>query len=330
VYDGLSITFNVPETANHFSAVKFVLRDKLNADNSIFVTVEKAPLTNSDDIPTVSYLSVNGGNRVKLEGVSFYGNTKSDLFFAVMPNGDVCDNDDNVLASAENFAGFTSGFAYVEFEAVGVEGDSTVLIKNINNQKIRDNDRDRTKPLLTIFEEPIGQIKLNEKIHLSGAVASDMFDGNAKLTFTITLGGKEIYRAEDAFGEFSGCVFQPTDYGTYVVKYLAEDMAGYQMDKTYNIVVRDLVPPVLKVNGSVPTKGTVGKKLDLPNVIALDNVDSNLQVYVIIIDPMNTYHLLRQDEEFAPKYSGRHIVKYYCEDSNYNTVYSSDYVIEVE
>lgn len=330
VYDGLSITFNIPAEANNFAAVQFVLCDKLNADNYIVITIEKAALTDPDNPPTVSYLSVNEGKRAELDGASFYGNTKSDFFFKVMTDGSIYDNDNNLLVKDDNFMGFTSGFAYVEFKAIGIEGDSTVALKNINNQKIRDNNKDRTKPLLTVFEEPTGQIKLNEKINLSGAVASDVFDGNAKLTFTITFKGEEIYRAEDAFGEFSGCVFQPTDYGTYVVKYLAEDMAGYQIDKTYNIVVRDLISPVLEFQGSVPTTGQVGKALDLPTVVALDNVDWDLQVYVIVIDSMNTYTVLRVGEEYVPTYAGRHIVKYYCEDKNYNTIYSSDYVIEVE
>lgn len=330
VYGGLSITFNVPETANNFSAVQFILRDELNAGNYIVVTIRKAALTDPDNPPTVSYLSVNGGKETEMKSASFYGNTKSDFVFKVTPDGGVYDNDDTLLAKDENFAGFTSGFACIEFKAIGIEGNSAVALKNINNQKIRDNNKDRSKPLLTVFEEPTGQLELNEKIYLSGAVASDVFDGNAKLTFTITFKDKEIYRAEDAFGEFAGCVFQPTDYGTYVVKYLAEDTSGYQMDKTYNIVVRDLIPPVIEIKGDLPTTGKVGKALSLPKAIALDNVDWNLQVYVIVINPMNTYTLLPVGKEYVPTYAGRHIVKYYCEDKNYNTTYSSDYVIAVE
>ncbi len=330
VYGGLSITFNVPKEANGFAAVEFVLRDELNAENYIVITIEKAALTDPENPPTVSYLSVNGGKRSEMKNASFYGNTKSDFIFKIMPDGGVYDNDDNLLAKDDEFTGFTSGFACIEFRAIGIDGDSAVALKNIGNQKIRDNNRDRSKPLLAVFEEPKGQMELNEKVYLSGAAASDIFDGNAKLTFSITFKGKEIYRAEDAFGEFSGCVFQPTEYGVYVVKYLAEDMAGYQMDKTYNITVRDLIAPVIEIKGELPQTGKVGKALALPKAVALDNVDWNLQVYVIVINPMNTYTLLPVGEEYLPTYAGRHIVKYYCEDKNYNTTYSDDYVVTVE
>jgi hypothetical protein len=81
VYDGLSITFNIPKEANSFSAVQFVLKDELNEDNFIVITIEKAEVSDADNPPTVSYLSINDGKRVELNGASFYGNTKSDLTF---------------------------------------------------------------------------------------------------------------------------------------------------------------------------------------------------------------------------------------------------------
>jgi len=329
VYGGATITFNVPATANNFSKVEFILRDELNADGYIVVTIEKAVAVDPDNPPTVSYVSVNGGEKVEL-GASFYGNVIDNFLFTVMPDGSLYDYNDDLLVKPENFAGFTSGFFRVEFTAKGVEGDSVVAFKKIKNQTMFDTNEDFIKPVLTVFEEPRGQVELNGEILLSRAIASDVFDGVAKLTVTLTRNKQEIYRAEDAFGEFNGDVFRPTDYGTYVLQYLAEDVAGNPLTKKYNIVVRDVIAPVITVQTEMPQKGKVGEKLALPNAVAVDNVDWNLQVYVIVIDPMNVFTLLPVGEEYVPNYKGRYIVKYYCEDSNYNTTYSSDYVIAVE
>ena len=68
----------------------------------------------------------------------------------------------------------------------------------------------------------------------------------------------------------------------------------------------------------------------LSSAFAADNVDANLQVYVIYIDPMNVYTVLPVGESYVPKYKGKYTVKYDCEDKNYNTTYTNDYVIYVD
>ena len=114
-----------------------------------------------------------------------------------------------------------------------------------------------------------------------------------------------------------------------MIEYIAEDASGNSLTKTYNVVVRDLIKPVIEIQGETPTTGKVGKALELPKAIAIDNVDPDLQVYVIVINPMNAYTLFKVGEVYVPQYEGRYIVKYYCEDSNYNTVYTKEFVIQV-
>ena len=335
VYGGLALTFTVPHADGTvgdvpFSGVEIVLYDRDNLNNYIVISITK-PTASGTNYPKVSYLSVNGGKQGELKA-SFYGNVIGDFTFTVMQDGSIYNSNDDVIAKAENFAGFESGFAYIQISAKGIEEDATATIamKKVKNHSVYEDSEDYIKPTLAVFDEPQGFVELNEKVFLSGAVASDVFDGYASLSVTLTYNGEEIYQAVEEFGVFNGFYFQPTDYGTYRLEYRAEDKTGNWIRRPYTIIVRDIVAPEIQLQGEVPTTGSVGNALTLPGAVAADNVDANLQVYVIYIDPMNVYTVLPVGESYVPKYKGKYTVKYYCEDKNYNTTYTNDYVIHVD
>ena len=318
IYDGLSLTFIIPGGEEGFEYVEFVLSDKYDANISLTIALYK------DESNT--YVSLNGGEK-KAVDISYVGG--SNFRFTITKDGAFYDYNDNLIATAQDFAGFTKGFVYMQFRLQKIEGTATIGIKNIKNQSMINAPVNYIKPSLTVYEEIVGTADLNEKVVLAQAIASDVYDGNAKIKVLIKLNGKELYSYVNAFGTFDGSVFQPTDYGVYVIEYIAEDASGNSLTKTYNVVVRDLIKPVIEIQGETPTTGKLGKALELPKAIAIDNVDPDLQVYVIVINPMNAYTLFKVGEVYVPQYEGRYIVKYYCEDSNYNTVYTKEFVIQV-
>ena len=318
IYDGLSLTFMIPDGEEGFEYVEFILSDKYDANISLTIALYK------DENGT--YVSLNGGEK-KAVDVSYVGG--GNFRFTITKDGEFYDYDDNLVVAAQDFSGFTSGFVYMEFRLQEISGKATIGIKSIKNQSMINAPINYIKPSLTVYEELVGEVDLNEKVALSKAIASDVYDGNAKIKVVIKINGKELYSYVNEFGTFDGSVFQPTDYGVYVIEYIAEDASGNSLTKTYNVVVRDLIRPVIELKGDMPTTGKVGKALELPQAIAIDNVDSDLQVYVIVINPMNAYTLFKVEELYVPQYAGRYIVKYYCEDSNYNTVYTQDFIILV-
>ncbi len=318
IYDGLSLTFMIPGGEEGFEYVEFILSDKYDANISLTIALYK------DENKT--YVSLNGGEK-KAVDVSYVGG--SNFRFTITKDGAFYDYNDNLIATAQDFAGFTRGFVYMQFRLQKIAGNATIGIKNIKNQSMINAPINYIKPSLTVYEELVGTADLNEKVALSQAIASDVYDGNAKIRVLIKLNGKELYSYVNEFGTFDGSVFQPTDYGVYVIEYIAEDASGNSLTKTYNVVVRDVIKPVIEIQGETPTTGKVGKALELPQAIAIDNVDPDLQVYVIVINPMNSYTLFKVEEKYVPQYVGRYIVKYYCEDANYNTVYTKEFVVQV-
>jgi hypothetical protein len=162
-------------------------------------------------------------------------------------------------------------------------------------------------------------------VEIPAAFANDVFNMKVCVKLEVTFNGKTVYTEENQFGKVEGTKLLAYDYGTYSLTYTATDCSGNSSSRKFSIRIRDNVAPTIIIDGKVPEKVKLGKKLELPKAYALDNVDVNLPVYAIIIDPMNVYTVIEVGETYEVKSKGRYIVKFYCEDSCYNTSYSEGY-----
>lgn len=117
----------------------------------------------------------------------------------------------------------------------------------------------------------------------AGATASDDVDGD--ITANIVVGGDTI----DA----------TTPVGTYTITYDVSDAAGnaaVQITRTVNVIATDITPPVITLLGNLPTDHAEGTAYTDPGATAIDNVDGDITVGIIvagdIIDattPLGTY-----------------------------------------
>ncbi len=324
VHDGIRMTFTVPAEVNAFDKVRFAFVDRYDRNKALEVSVIKG-----GEGSRTSYLSVNGSAYYVI-AASFYGDVVSDFVFTVKKDGTVLDYNDDVAGTAKDFD-FPSGFAYLYFSVEGTEEGKAagVSLKQIKNQRLGDMDGDFIRPTVTVFDEPSGEVGLGEYLDISAAVAADVYDIKTSLSVRVISQGKTVYSFDDGFGVFDGHRLFMSDYGTYTLEYEATDLSGNTATKRYNVEVRDRIAPVLEI-GEMPSVAEAGKALPLPAVVATDNVETKLTVYVIVIDPRNVYTVMTLDEEYTPKLKGRYIVKFYCEDKSYNTVYSGDYIISVQ
>ena len=98
----------------------------------------------------------------------------------------------------------------------------------------------------------------------------------------------------------------------------------------YNIALRvmDDEAPVLKVNGKVPLSGKVGTPLALPAATASDNVDGEITVSILVIEPYTGHIYNLSSATFTPRRKGYHTVRYYAADANGN-IATADYIIGV-
>lgn len=330
VFDGLSLEFNVPESANGYEEVRVTFIDSIDKNTRLSVSVYKNP---TQDAKT-SYIAIDGDRSQNSEiTASFYGNTVTKFLFTLNQDGSVNHSDLGFEKPTTEFKGFTSGYVYMEISLHGLEWEkaATVTLYRLKNQIIGKLDEDFTKPILYIANEPVGITTLGSWVEIPEAYASDVYDRKVRISVKVTFGDKTVYSAENEFGRLEKAKIPATNYGTYSISYEAIDEAGNTIGRKYAVRVRDNVAPVLTVEGEVLTRVKAGKKLKLPNVSASDNVDAELTVYAIIIDPMNGYKAIKLgQEDYTPKLKGRYIVCFYCADACLNQTYSQNYYFTAE
>lgn len=325
VYEGLVVNFAAIAEKNNFSEVQFTFTDSENPNIYLTVNIYK----NADSTATESEIAVNGKNIGNINS-SFYGNVIDTFRFTLSQAGGVYNYNDELITLAEDFEGFTSGLVYLSFTVKGVTGDASIQLKQLLNQITGETDEDFIKPVLTVLEKPVGSAKLGEAVKIGSAVANDAYDSKTSLEVSVTFNEKQVFSQFYEYGRFDGALFYATDYGKYTITYTAIDSSGNETVRTYNVAVADAVAPTIRIDGEMPTTGRVGEKLSVAHATALDNAEVDLTVYVVIIDPMNVFNVIAQGEEYIAPHKGRYIVKYYVEDSHYNTTYSESFVINVE
>lgn len=329
VFDGLSMEFNVPENANGYEEVRITFIDSIDKNIRLKVSVYKNPEENAQ----TSYIAINGDRSNNSEiSASFYGNVITKFLFTLSQDGSVAHSDLGLEKPSAAFKGFTSGYVYMEVSLHGLETGktATVMLYRLKNQVIGNLDEDFTKPILYITNEPVGITTLGSWVEIPEAFASDVYDRQVTLSVKVTFGNETVYAAENKFGKLSAAKIVATNYGTYTIAYEAFDVTGNKIGRKYTVRVRDNVAPTLTVEEELPASVKVGKKLSFPNVYASDNVDAELTVYAIIIDPMNGYKAIKLEEEYVPKMRGRYIICFYCADACANQTYSQNYYFTVE
>lgn len=120
-----------------------------------------------------------------------------------------------------------------------------------------------------------------------------------QVNVTAPSGDKKTYQGLD------GIVF--TETGTNKISVTATDLAGnsYTTPETEVEVVRGFV---LSVTG-VPTTGTVGQAISLPEGSATDSQDNSCPVSISVQDPY-TQDVTVTDNAFTPERTGVYIVTY--------------------
>ena len=331
VFDGLSLEFIVPAEQNNYEEIRFTFTDSIDKTRRLSVNIYKNP----NETATTSYIALNGDRSKQGEiSASFYGNVIANFLFTLNQDGSVSHSDLGLENAPSGFKGFESGYVYMEISVYGIDSEieksSTVKLYRLKNQILGNIEDDFIKPILYLTNEPIGITTLGSLVEIPQAFASDVFDKQVIISVKVTFGDKTVYTAQNEFGKLDVAKILATDYGTYTITYKAIDASGNSVTKNYMVRVRDNVAPTLTIEGNILTNVKAGDKLSFPKVYASDNVDAELTIYAIVIDPMNWYSVFELGEEFVVQMKGRYIVKFYCADACENQTYSQDYYFTAE
>ena len=141
----------------------------------------------------------------------------------------------------------------VTYTAIDSAGNSTTLTRTVNIVDV-------TPPVLTLNGESSITLEQNAVYTELGATALDAVDGNVSVLIT---------------GDVD-----TTTVGTYMITYTTRDSAGNESNSTRTIIVIDVTPPVLTLNGEANITLEQNAIYNELGATALDAVDGNVSVYI--------------------------------------------------
>lgn len=265
---------------NKFAAKSFdvVLTDKFDGKQQVTISYTLQG--------GVWYCSVNGGNAVEtsLDGDGYlqlnYNNT-SHVF---------TDGNGQALGTVKEldgmaFGGFESGYVYIDCIVEGIEGETEVGLRTINNQTINSVKRDMQRPYIKADGKYEGRVAAGSTVTLLSATAYDVLNAIGDITVSVKLGNKIVFEEQTLT---VGKTFTVTECGTYTITYKVVDSAKNTAADKIEFAVYDPVKPTLSFDGEIANEAKVGQKIDLPKYTISDNNPDGVKVYTYIMSPDGT------------------------------------------
>lgn len=310
-----SITFGISE-GRYFDTINFVMRDTLDPNIQVTLTLEKKDLKES-------YAYVNGVKyivRGAFENASAFGAFK--FSFNPATNEMLVNNSPvaKVLRTDANkaFNGFTSGSVYLSLAFNNVSEKvvkSKIGISNIAGQPIDPiQNGDSQGPTISVIGY-MGDVQFGESFNILDVIAFDLISGVESVKVTITSPLGTVLYDSVAISEVKPIIAD--QIGIYRIKYVAKDSNGRQSEQILGVKIIDYVAPEIVLSGEIPTAGKVGEKVILPEMVVTDDhtpVDK-IVTYVYYVAPDGEM-LRATDGGFIPDQKGIYVVIYFAQDSD--------------
>ena len=124
--------------------------------------------------------------------------------------------------------------------------------------------------------------------------------------------------------------------GKYEIAYSVSDTNGrYGGASTKSAYVMDDIAPEFTLKSAMPTSGSKGKKISIPDITISAGSGKTVNYYIVLIEPSYLQTLLysttRKEQgvfEFTPTRAGDHILRY-CVYDQYGNITLKDYIIKV-
>lgn len=223
--------------------------------------------------------------------------------------------------SGFDFVGFDSGYVYTSF---GIKGTGTCKfeVSNIAGQTFNLTlDDDYGKPVVYFDDELPGykETDVGDSYVIKFPTAYDVLNAIESISVTIKYpdnSKKTLNSNQDGFKlEF-------TNYGRYEITFRARDYANKFIDVKKVVVVKDMSPPTITINGDIPAKIAVGTIFSLPSATATDKIGSNIEVTIFYMYNGRMRSLFSDNEQYTnPIYfeaKGIYTIYYYAVGENGN------------
>ncbi len=220
----------------------------------------------------------------------------------------------------EEFSGFPSNMAYVEYEMFDVTGESELYLLRINNQQMYDLQSGDLTEAELFMKRANGNVGLGAKVSIYGIRAYDVLSSSVALTikvldpignFVTATDGTILNGQCDPKKDYEIVVDQ---YAIYKVICTATDGAENVYTFSYGFTCVDMQAPTVRLNTS-NASAKVGSNVKIRNIKVSDDSSSskNISVSVYVLTPSYQMQLV-DDQEFKAKEKGVYKVYYYVTD----------------
>ncbi len=202
-------------------------------------------------------------------------------------------------ASGFDFAGFDSGYVYLSFGYSS--GSNAFVFSNIAGQGFNLNlSRDLVKPSFYFDYElsSYAERDVNDSYVIELPRAYDVLSPIKEIIATINYpdGSKKIIDSTNNGYELK---FADKGYGTYIIVFSVTDYADRTSESEKRVVVKDTTPPIITINGEIPSLVKVGTIYSLPSATATDVIGSDIEVSICYVFKGRVRNLFTDNDEYT-------------------------------
>ena len=318
-HNALRLSFSVPVYG--FDYMDVYLTDSADSEISVFVRFTEYSRTQVR-------MQLNGkGDYYLLDGslsanvlFSFFYDCER-LIFKRPVNEKVIFKIDECI-NGDAFNGFISGGAYLKVCVGGVKSRSVVRLAGVSNETFVTNlltGRDSVQPVISTYtEKEFVNQAFGGTYMVEPARAYDVVQGTFDVRTTVTApDGRKLCDAQILKENFS---FKADQYGTYKVVYETFDNTyTIKSVKTLSVEVKDEIAPEISLSGEVNAEAALGDIFTVTGATATDNVDTELDVKIIIYDPQYRNKVVQAGEIYRFTYKGVYKIVWLATDDSGNT-----------
>ena len=318
-HNALRLSFSVPVYG--FDYMDVYLADSANSEISVFVRFTEYSRTQVR-------MQLNGkGDYYLLDGslsanvlFSFFYDCERLIFKRPVNEKVIFKIDECVNGDA--FNGFISGGAYLKVCVGGVKSRSVVRLAGVSNETFVTNlltGRDSVQPVISTYtEKEFVNQAFGGTYMVEPARAYDVVQGTFDVRTTVTApDGRKLCDAQILKENF---FFKADQYGTYKVVYETFDNTyTIKSVKTLSVEVKDETAPEISLSGEVNAEAALGDIFTVTGATATDNVDTELDVKIIIYDPQYRNKVVQAGEIYRFTYKGVYKIVWLATDDSGNT-----------
>lgn len=309
------------------SAYVIRLTDTADVNNVLEVKIENI---NNEKV----YISINGSTPKEVS--KNFSSKKTKVTFNCAVNDLYIDDTKFTVEGLNDFANKTAMF---EIEFLNVTDDVGFEIYTVGNNFLDSSTKDYTSAQVYVDVNK-GKKVLGDKIIINGVFVEDIISFTSMATLTVKgPDGKVCKNANGVvmsdISDFSTIHEIVVDqFGTYkLVITFSDKVYDGEMSRPETMEIKinsyDEVAPVITLSGTKISAAYVGQTYSLATATAVDNVDGNVNVVIMVMGTDSKMHLIK-DAKFTFSSKGVYKVMYYAVDSFGNVAFESYDVVAVE